>query len=222
MTTDTMPDCALAAEPRTASSPPTSAATEASPPVPFGSLAEGLLSRGARASWPDEARRVALGLGLAAIFGATIGLRAGSGGVLGNALGAALGFVAVAAVAVPSLAIVLALTNVPVDPPALARATTRAVAKAGLLLAGLAPAAALYAASVEDAITVKVVALGGLVLAGAIGMGSFRHDLDAPLRQEGSKPSAVQSFAIPAFLVFSAVLALRVWYLTLPVLTGAS
>jgi hypothetical protein len=188
----------------------------------FGSFAEQLLTpaRG-RDGWMEDGRRLGTGLGLAALFGGALGLRVGGAGLLPNALGAAAGLIAVAAVAVPSLAIALALANVPVDARALGRATSRAVAKAGLVLAGLAPAALLYTVTVEDGITVTIVGFGSLLLAGAIAVASFRKDLEGPMREAPARTMAMQVFAIPAFVIFAATLALRVWFLTFPILAGA-
>jgi len=165
--------------------------------------------KGAAASWPDEGRRLAIAVSMAALFGVSLGL------------GAPAGIVAVSVVAVPAFAIILALANAPVDAMSLGRATARAAAKAGLVLAGLAPAAALFVVTVEDAITVTAVGFGGLFLAGAIASRSFASEL-APLIQAAPRATRnVMTLAMPAFLLFAAVLAARVWWLALPSLTEA-
>jgi hypothetical protein len=170
-------------------------------------------------SWPVEGRRLALAVGLASLFGVSLGLRKGGATLLFASLGAPTGIVAVAAIAVPAFAIVLALANAPVDAMALAKATSRAAAKAGLILAGLAPAAALFVVTVEDAITVTIVGFGALVLAGAIAARSFARELRPLIRSAPASTRAAMSVAMPAFLLFAAVLAARVWWIALPFLT---
>ena len=121
-------------------------------------------------------RRMGIGLGLGALFGAALGLRTGGTSILLHAVGVPAGLLAAAGIAVPAFAIVLGLADAPIDARSLAAATTRAVAKAGLVLGGLAPAAALYVVTVEDALTVSIVGFGGLLLAGLIASASFAGD----------------------------------------------
>jgi hypothetical protein len=190
---------------------------------PFESFADRLLRPAADGEAIAEGgKRLATGLGLATLFGGALGLRAGGASIALHAAGAAAGLLAVAGVAVPAFAIVLALADAPIDARALTGATSRGVAKAGLLLGGLAPATALYVVTVEDAITVTVVGLGALLLAGAVAAGSFAADLRAPLAAASNRTRALVGLAMPAFLAFAAVLALRVWWLTLPVLSLAA
>jgi len=196
-------------------------AAPAGDPQKFESFAAELL-RPDTPGWADEARRLGVGLGLALLFGGALGLRAGGAAIPAHAMGVAAGLLAVSAVAAPSFAIVLALVNAPVDGQTLARATSRAVARAGLLLGGLAPAAALYVLTVEDAITVTVVGFGGLLLAGAVAASSFAKDLSAPLADASAYTRHWMTLAMPAFVVFAAVLAMRVWWLALPILTAGA
>ena len=139
-----------------------------------------------------------------------------------HAVGVAAGLLVVAGVAAPSFAIVLALVDAPIDSQALASATSSAVARAGLVLGGLAPAAALYVVTVEDAITVTVVGLASLVLSGAIAAASFSTDVQGPVRAASPETRRWMKLAMPAFLLLATALALRVWWLALPVLGGAS
>src|SRR5580658_3050606 len=140
----------------------------APPPAPTlpRSFASALLESNAASTWVDEARRLGVAASLAAVLGVALGLRKGGLALASGAAGAPLGILAVSALAAPALAILLALANAPIDAKDLARATTRAAAKAGLLLAGLAPLAALFVVTVEDAITVTCVGFGVLSLAG--------------------------------------------------------
>ena len=135
------------------------------------------------------------------------------------ALGVPAGIAAVAAIAVPAFAIVLSLANAPLEALDLARATSRASMRAGLLLAGLAPGAALLLVTVEDASTVTAFGFGALLLAGIIAARSFAKALRAPLSRALMGKRAVLSLSTMAFLLFAAVLAARVWWLALPMLT---
>jgi len=173
-------------------------------------------------TWAGEAQRLLLAAALAGAFGAALGLRQGGAAILFAALGAPSGIVAVAAVAVPAFAIVLALADAPVDAMDLAHATSRAAARAGLFLAGIAPGAALLAVSCEDAITVTVVGFGGLALSGAIAARAFTSALEPRLVDAPRLTRIIMAWAMPAFLLFSAALAVRVWWIALPLLTRVS
>jgi hypothetical protein len=179
-------------------------------------------SSSSSSSWSLEGQRLLLAVALASLFGLALGLRQGGASIALAALGAPAGVAAVAFVAVPAFAIVLSLANAPVDLMDLARATSRASMRAGLFLAGLAPGAALIVVTVEDAITVTVAGLGALLLAGAIAARSFAGDLRPQLAAAPRATRAVMSLAMPAFLLFAAVLAARVWWLALPMLTEIS
>jgi hypothetical protein len=173
-------------------------------------------------TWGLEGRRLALALGLAALFGVALGLRHGGASIALMALGAPAGILAVALVAVPAFAVILALTNAPLDVLDLASATTRASGRAGLLLAGIAPGAALLVVTCEDAITVTVMGFGVLLLAGFIAAEGFSRDVRGHVASAPRTQRALLSVALSAFLVFAAVLAARVWWLALPSLTVAS
>jgi hypothetical protein len=163
-----------------------------------------------------------VGAGLAAIFGVALGLRHGGTSIVVGALGAPAGIVAVCVLAVPAFAIVLALANAPLDAMQLAGATSRAAMRAGLLLAGIAPAAALLVVTVEETITVDILGFAALVFAGSLAARSFSRDLRPALRSAPPTARVVLSASLFAFLLFAGVLAARVWWLTLPMLTEAS
>ena len=191
-----------------------------------GGATGGLVNHEARApggcaeAWAREGQRLALAIGLASLFGMAIGLRAGGAAIATHAFGVSLGIVAVCGFAVPALAIVLALVNASVDALGLARATSRAAAAAGLLLAGLAPGAALFALTVEDAITVTLVGAGGLTLAGVLGMRSFMRALGPQIDGSDGRARRLSMVAIPLFLVFAAILGARIWWVMLPIVRG--
>lgn len=184
------------------------------PTVPW---TEQLLGRD-HASFSGEARRLVVAIALASSFGAALGLRGGGAAIPLHAVGVTAGIVAVCALAVPALAILLALANASVRALDLARATARAAAATGLLLAGLAPGAALFAVTVEDAITVSIVGGGGLALAGALGIRTFLQALAPSVAASDPRGRRLASAAIPLFLIFAIVLGGRIWWLALPLL----
>jgi hypothetical protein len=208
-----LPEYAPVAEP----APP--AVSTLPPPLPAPhSFASALIDVTSSSSWADEARRLAAAASLAAVFGVSLGLRQGGLSLASGAAGAPLGILAVSALAAPALAILFALVNAPIEAIDLARATTRGAAKAGLLLAGLAPAAALFVVTVEDAITVTCVGFGALCFAGVVAARSFHEDLAPKLAKVPASARLVMHAALWAFLLFAGALALRVWGQALPML----
>jgi hypothetical protein len=193
---------------------------EPSPPALPTAWTERLLGTRAAEGWAPEGHRFAIAIGLASLFGVAIGLRAGGPAIAAHALGVSVGMLAVCGLAVPALAIVLALVNASVDALGLARATSRAAATAGLLLAGLAPGAALFAVTVEDAITVTMVGVAGLGLAGLLAMRSFVRELAPQLGVSDVRARRLARIAIPLFLVFAAILGARIWWVMLPIVRG--
>jgi hypothetical protein len=171
-------------------------------------------------TWAREGQRLAVAVGLASLFGAAIGLRAGGAAIVQHAFGVSTGILAVCGLAVPALAIILALVDASVDALGLARATSRAAAAAGLLLAGLAPGAALFALTVEDSITVTLVGAGGLSLAGVLGMRSFVRALAPQVRGSDVRARRLSMLAVPLFLLFAAILGARIWWVMLPIVRG--
>jgi hypothetical protein len=196
-------------------SAPDSAPASVGPPT----WAQRWLGNVGPASWAAEGCRLLLAIALASLFGVALGLRSGGLSIALAALGAPAGIAAVAAVAVPAFAIVLSLANAPVEIMDLARATSRASIRAGLFLAGLAPGVALLVVTVEEAVTVTVAGFGALALAGGIAASSFASDLQPRLAGAPRATRVLMSVAMPAFLLFAAVLAARVWWLALPMLT---
>ncbi len=185
-------------------------------PAHHAAWSEQLLTGPDAAGFRHEAKRLAVAVLLSSLFGVAIGLRSGGIAIVTHALGVSLGIVAVCALAVPALAIMLALANAPIDALGLSRATSRAAARAGLLLAGLAPGAALFAVTVEDAITVTCVTAGGLALAGLLAMQAFASELG------DVRKGVLSKLAVPTFLVFAAILAARIWWVSLPLLRGSA
>jgi hypothetical protein len=170
----------------------------------------------------DLARRAAAGLGLAALYGLALGTRQGGLALIQHALGVPLALLAVGAVAAPSMFVFLSMFRAEVDAWTVASATARGVASAGLLLAGLAPAAALFVVSSETPQAASAAVLFGLVLSGGVALARTVWDI-VRSAWEGQSISALAAACISiGFAAFSIALAVRVWAAVLPVLGGAS
>jgi hypothetical protein len=202
-----------------AAAPPVEPPPPEPDPPPPATQTERWLAADAAPTWAGQGMRLLVASGFASAFGVALGLRHGGLSILQGALGAPAGILAVTAVAVPAFAIVLALANAPLQAMQLAQATTRAAMRAGIFLAGVAPAAALLVVTVEESLTVDIFGFGGLVFAGWIAARSFSTDLRPARKAAPAVTRALLAFALPGFLLFAAVLAARVWWLALPMLT---
>src|SRR6185312_8498155 len=167
-----LPEPEVAAEPRPPA-PPTA-------PEPR-SWTMDFVDPGAGVPLPREAGRFAVGLGLAAIYGAALGARAGGAALLGHAVGVPAALLAAFGLGTPALTIALAFFDAPVDPPAAAAAAARGVASAGIVLAGLAPAAALFVVSSERPGAAALAAGIGLAAGFTLGLGRFYREIAATL-----------------------------------------
>ncbi len=167
--------------------------------------------------------RAAVTLALAAAFGAALGARGGPASMLRHAAGAPLAVLVVLGLALPALAISLSLVDAPIALLGLGRATARASALAGLVLGGLAPALALFSIAGEDAESGATFAVASLVAAGLVAARAFRRELDGLLTVAGApERRRSASLLVAVFVLFSAVLAARVWWLVLPALRGGA
>ena len=169
----------------------------------------------------DQALRAATGVGLAAIYGLALGTRDGGVSFLTHAVGVPSALVAVALLGAPAFTIALALADSPVNVSGVVRATVKALSTAGLVLAGLAPAVALYVVSAEGEGAAAVMPLGGLLLAGWLGLRTFLAEVRESLSGAAIHQKLIGLGAASAFALFAIVLALRVWFRTLALLGGA-
>jgi hypothetical protein len=161
------------------------------------------------------------GLLLSCVYGLALGARGGGAELLRHALGAPLGLLVVAGVAAPALFVRLALIDAPLRPAQMVAAISRGTFATGVVLAGLAPAAALLVVSIESARAAALVSGLGLWLAGGIGLVNLFDALSSAL---GGATGSVRSrawLAVTIFALLSAALAARVWYAWLPLLGGA-
>ena len=170
----------------------------------------------------ELARRGASGLGLAALYGLAIGARQGGPLLLAHALGVPLGLFLLALVGGPCLFVFLALFRANVDGPALAHAFAGGVGSAGLLLAGLAPAAALFVVSSETPQAAAYAVLFGLVLAGGLALARIVWDILRGAWMGGSLSSMAALGITGGLALFAVLLEARIWSAMLPVLGGVS
>jgi hypothetical protein len=168
------------------------------------------------------ARRAAAGLGLSALYGLALGARQGGKALALHAMGVPLGLLLVVLASAPSMFVFLSICRTGVDARALASTTARGLGSAGLLLAGLAPAAALFVVSSETPRAAAGAVSLGLVLGGGVALGRATWEIfrSAVTARAGATLGGM-GIAL-GFAAFSVVLAMRVWNAVLPILAGAS
>jgi hypothetical protein len=182
-----------------------------------------LLAVGAPSRLGAEISRFGAGLGLAALYGLALGARQGGLSLFRHAVGVPAAMVAVACLGVPALTIVLTLFNAPISPSRALSAAARAAAASGLVLGGLAPAAALFVVTSGSTGAAAIMGLLGLAVGGVIGMRVLIRDLKSALQGEQNAMTwAASGFALVGFAIFAVALALRVWWSSLPILNGGA
>lgn len=211
------------ASPRGDAPPPPAAGAAAEPTAraEHTSWTASLLAERSTVELRHDLSRFGIGVGLTSLYGLALGARQGGVSFVHHAAGVPAAVIAVACLGVPALTIVLTLFNAPLDPPRALSATARAAAATGLVLGGLAPAAALFVVTSGSDDTAALMGLLGLAVGGALGVHVFLRDLGAALRRDQglvSRPG--YTTALLGFTAFAAVLALRVWWGTLPLLKG--
>jgi len=168
------------------------------------------------------ARRLAIAVGLCALYGVAMGVCAGGPSILVHAAGVPAAVLAVLGLGVPALYIVLTIFGAPLVPARLAEATVGAFASTGIVLAGLAPAVALFVVTSGAPSTAAIASGTGLALGGAIGLRRFLRSLHEQLADADSATRAVSLIACAGFSLFAVALAARVSIGTLPLLGGGS
>ena len=172
--------------------------------------------------WLDLARRAGTGLALSSIYGVALGLRHGGRALAEHAIGVPTGLLLVVALGTPSLFVFLSLCRAPMDARAIARTAARGIASAGVVLAGLAPAAALFVVSSEKPEAASAVVIFGLLLGGGVALGRMVWEV-ALGSIAGKVTSRLGGLAIAlGFAWFAVSLAVRIWSAVLPILGGAS
>ncbi|WP_437573411.1 hypothetical protein [Sorangium sp. So ce887] len=213
------------AAPRDDAPPPPAAGATAEPAARAGhpSWTASLLVERPAAELRQDLSRFGVGVGLASLYGLALGARQGGMSFVHHAAGVPAAMVAVACLGVPALTIVLTLFDAPLDPSRVLSATARAAAATGLVLGGLAPAAALFIVTSGSQDTAALMGLLGLAVGGALGVRVFLRDLGAALRRDQSLLTrSGYTAALLGFAAFAVVLALRVWWEALPLLDGGN
>jgi hypothetical protein len=181
-----------------------------------------LLSAEVNGNGRDFVRRAGIGLGLSALYGAALGARDGGRALLEHALGVPGGLFAVVLVGLPSMFVFLSLCRAPLDARALASLGARGLASAGLLLAGLSPAAALFVVSSQTTEAAAGVVTVGLVLGGGVALARAVWEVTRSAFAGDAKASLGGLAIAGGFAVFAVALAARVWAAVLPILGGGA
>lgn len=181
-----------------------------------------LLKNEANENVRDLVRRAGIGLGLSALYGAALGARDGGRSLLEHALGVPGGLMAVVLVGLPSMFVFLSLCRAPLDAWTLASLAARGLASAGLLLAALAPAAALFVVSSQTPEAAAGVVTVGLVLGGGVALARAVWEVTRSAFAGDAKASLGGLVIAGGFAVFAVALAARVWAAVLPILGGGA
>jgi hypothetical protein len=180
------------------------------------------VTHAADAGYTELARRAAAGLGLSALYGLALGARQGGKALLLHSVGVPLGLLIVVLAGAPSLFVFLSICRAPIDARALASTAARGIGSAGLLLAGLAPAAALFVVSSETPRAAAGAVTFGLLLGGGVALGRATWEVFRSAATGRATSLLGGTGVAVGFVMFSALLAMRVWNAVLPILGGAS
>lgn len=181
-----------------------------------------LLSDEAQLSRAEIGRRIGVGLGLSALYGVALGARIGAGSLLQHALGVPLGLILVAMLGAPSVFVFLSICRAPIDTRSIASTLARSIASAGILLAGLAPAAALFVVSSETSGAASGMVVVGLLLGGGVALGRMLLEVVAQAASGGAESVLGALVVAGGFGLFAIALASRVWGALLPILGSAT
>jgi hypothetical protein len=165
--------------------------------------------------------QVAIGFGLAAVFGLALGMRDGGWALFQHGFYVPVGIAAVFLMGIPAYYVGMALIDAPINPRSLVSTGASAMVATGAVLAGLAPAAALYVVTSNGSETAGTIAVLSLVIAGVIGLRTLLRATSKQLR-EASAGKQVFGFLITGlFVVFATLFAARIWFSSLPILGGS-
>jgi hypothetical protein len=180
------------------------------------------VTHSANSSYSELARRAAAGLGLSALYGLALGARQGGKALALHAAGVPLGLLVVVLAGAPSMFVFLSICRADIDARAIASTTARGLGSAGLLLAGLAPAAALFVVSSETPRAAAGAVSLGLIIGGGVALGRATWEIfRSGLKARAGSILGGMGVAV-GFAMFAVVLAIRVWNAVLPILGGTS
>jgi hypothetical protein len=170
----------------------------------------------------SDLRRAGVAVGLSALYGLALGARAGGGELVRHAVGVPIALLVLGAVLAPSLTVLLALLDAPVTPLTMLRAVSRAVASAGLVLAGLAPAAAVLVVTIESSEIATAAACGAGFIAGALGVVGLFSGVKSLVASASVKVVWKAEALLLGYSLFVMLLGARLFSLLLPMIGGAS
>ncbi len=158
-----------------------------------------------------DARRLAIGLGLASIYGLAAGARQGGLAFVSSAALVPAALLGACVFGLPALYIALGMVDAPLAPRRLFAAAARATASAGLVLAGLAPVAALYVVSSGDREGAAIATILGLAVGSLAGLRALWRDVAADVRASEEAVKVVTVATLSGFALFAAAVGCRVW-----------
>jgi hypothetical protein len=179
-----------------------------------------LLAEGDSPTVGTLALRVASASALSAAYGLAVGVEEGGVSLVTHAVSVPVAVAAALAIGVPALFIALALLDAPVRPRVLTVLAIRGWAACALLLGGLAPAAALFAATSQPETASTLGALG-LFVGGVVGLLAFGCSLSRAIGAADTRTRILGRCVSGAFAVFSVVFAGRVLGAGLALLGGS-
>ncbi|HEY5960580.1 MAG TPA: hypothetical protein VIV60_28700 [Polyangiaceae bacterium] len=159
---------------------------------------------------------------LCASYGVALSIGTDKGHVLGLALAVPFTFAASIALAIPSLFVVLALLEAPMELADLVDYAVRAFRNCARVLGGLAPTVLLLSTSIADRHLVHLIGYGGLVLAAALGAYRIMSDAREALRTAAALPQLRHTLVLFAFVGLSFEIAARFWAASLNLFGGLS
>jgi hypothetical protein len=176
------------------------------------------------ASKPRPAALTSVGQGalLCASYGIALSIGTYKGHVLGLALAVPFTFAASIALAIPSLFVVLALLEAPMDLTDLVDCAIRSFRHSAVVLGGLAPTMLLLSASIADRYLVHFVGYAGLTLAAILGAYRIVSDAREALLAAAGLLRVRHTLVLIAFVGLSFEIAARFWAAALKLFGGLS
>lgn len=181
-----------------------------------------MLDAGDDAPAGELAIRMLGGLALSSAYGAAMGMREGGLSIAEHAIGTPAALAAITVLALPALYIVLALFDAPIDLRRLVAAAARGWATAGIALAGLAPAVALFSMTTVAPWAAAAIAGVGLLVGGGLGLRVLLAGVRDAMREADSATRVLSHLVLGGFAIFAVVLAARIWGAVLPMFGGGA
>jgi hypothetical protein len=167
-------------------------------------------------------RSLGQGTLLAATYGVALGIGAEGGHVLGLALAVPLTFAASIVAATPSLYVILAMLDAPMELGDLLGAATEAYRHSALVLGGLAPTLLLFSASTTDRFLIQLLGVAGLLLAASLGAYRLMSEVRLALLKGAGAIRLRHWVILLGFIGLTFELAERFWSASLSLFGGLS